>query len=131
MEIKELYTYLYDLETNRPDIEKIAEKFIKIVTEDIEAYISMVCYVDVLNRLSEEFKYFNNLHAYILRDLKHENYTQLKDELVKNPELFGEPKTISENMYPRRGEEVVRRRKEYGFSLEQIPGGLAESGKMR
>lgn len=120
MKIKELYEYLYNLETNKPDPEEVVENFLKIVTENIETFKEMVCYVDVLTRNSKEFQYFNNLHAYILKNLDNKKYNDFKDELTNNPKQFGDTTDWTK--------EVVKRRKEYGFNLEQIPGGLAESG---
>ncbi len=118
MKIRELYKYLHDLEVNKPDPEEIAENFTEVVTESLKTYTEMICYVDILNRGTEEFKYFNNLHAYILKNLDNKKYTEFKDELVNNTDLLGDTTEWTKK--------VVMRRKEYGFNLEIIPGGLVD-----
>ncbi len=114
MEIRELYEYLYNLETNKPDPKEVAEEFIKTVTENIETFKEMVCYVDVLTRGSEEFLYFSGLHSYVWTMPKgkidiQKKYVEYREELV-NDTL--DLKTTTE--------EVVNRRKEYGFNTEPI-----------
>lgn len=114
MEIRELYKYLYGLETNKPDPKEVAEEFIKTVTENIQTFKEMVCYVDVLTRSSEEFLYFSALHSYVWNMPKdkmdiQKKYIEYREKLVNNTLDI---KTTTE--------EVVGRRKEYGFSIEPI-----------
>lgn len=114
MEIKKLYEYLYGLETNKPDPKEVAEEFIKTVTENIETFKEMVCYVDVLTRKSKEFLYFNELHSYVWNMPKGEvviqkKYIEYRGEMVNNPEPLSST-----------GKTVINRRKEYGFSIEGI-----------
>ncbi len=114
MEIRELYEYLYGLETNKPDPKEVAEEFIKTVTENIETFKEMICYVDVLSRKSEEFLYFGELHSYVWNIPKGEmdiqkTYIEYREEMVNNPDHLSST-----------GETVVNRRKEYGFNIEPV-----------